>query len=79
MITFGFNTLAMLTYGLGIGLPWGGLETRYLRVFRLVGFVDKPSGVAIEETEGTAMGFEKTSPRIDIQGSNPQLRIRDRR
>lgn len=50
MITFGFNTLAMLTYGLGIRMPWP--REQVARRPRIIEFRDKPPGIAIEEKTG---------------------------
>lgn len=43
MIKMGFNTLAMLTLGLGIRLAWPRFRTIYIK--GKIDFVDKPSGI----------------------------------
>lgn len=62
MIKFGFNTLAMITYGLGIRIPWG----QFQRVPRKpkVEFRDKPPGIAVEEKTGP-VSFEDESIRVE--------------
>ncbi len=55
MITFGFNTLAMLTWGLGIrmALPFQAMLDRRPRIE----FRNKPAGIAVEEmTAPTSFG-----------------------
>ena len=58
MITFGFNTLAMLTFGLGIRMPWVYQEV--IRRLIKIEFRDKPLGIAVEEKTGPA-SFEDGS------------------
>lgn len=50
MIKFGFNTIAMLTYGLGIRMPWPRQEQP--QVLGKVEFKDKPSGIEAEDKTG---------------------------
>ena len=47
MIKFGFNTLAMLTYGLGIRIPWAGGQVLHVPV--KIEFKDKPPGIVAED------------------------------
>lgn len=55
MITFGFNTLAMLTFGLGIRMPF--IFQRAIKRPAVVEFRDKPAGIAVEEkTAPTSFG-----------------------
>ena len=62
MITFGFNTIAMLTFGLGIRMPYGSF--RVIEVPRAVSFRDKPAGfVAEEKTAPTSFGDISTEMR----------------
>ena len=58
MITMGFNTLAMLTWGLGIRMPWAREQviSRPLKIE----FRDKPPGIDVEEKTGPA-SFDDTS------------------
>lgn len=58
MITFGFNTLAMLTWGLGIRMPWARIEVRRRPI--KIEFRNKPPGIAVEETTGPASFEEGT-------------------
>lgn len=50
MITFGFNTLAMLTYGLGITISSG--STRVYEHRPVISFQNKPLGIAAEDKGG---------------------------
>ena len=65
MITMGFNTLAMLTWGLGIRMPWVHIEV--IRRPVAIEFRDKPPGIAVEEKTGPAsfedgsLGFKEKS------------------
>ncbi len=61
MIKFGFNTLAMLTYGLGIRMPWPRQEEPS-RMPRIV-FKDKPVGIDVEEKTGPT-SFEDENIRF---------------
>ncbi len=55
MITFGFNTLAMLTWGLGIRMTL--IPPSILRKPAVIEFRDKPAGIAVEErTAATSFG-----------------------
>lgn len=61
MITFGFNTLAMLTYGLGIRMPWGQPQVFYKTA--KISFENKPSGMAAEDSgavssKDSSIGYE---------------------
>lgn len=58
MITMGFNTLAMLTWGLGIRMPWAHPDI--IRRARKIEFRDKPPGIAVEEITGPASFEEGT-------------------
>ena len=50
MIKFGFNTLAMLTYGLGIAYPLA--ENPVIVISRPdIQFVEKPTGIDLEGKE----------------------------
>ena len=50
MITFGFNTLAMLTFGLGIRMHH--VRMQVVKAPVQITFRDKPPGIAIEEKTG---------------------------
>lgn len=52
MIKFGFNTLAMLTWGLGIRMPFRQIPV--IRRPRKIEFRDKPPGIDVEEKTGPA-------------------------
>lgn len=53
MIKFGFNTLAMLTFGLGVRMPWHHVNIPFPPV-PVVEFRNKPPGVAVEDKTGQA-------------------------
>jgi len=53
LIKFGFNTLAMLTYGLGIRIPWPSGYEELMRIPKIV-FRNKPPGIAAEDKTGPA-------------------------
>ena len=65
MIKFGFNSLAMLTYGLGIRLPW--IIEEQVRRRPRIEFRNKPPGIAVEEKTGPtsfedgSLGFKDKS------------------
>ena len=50
MITMGFNTLAMLTWGLGIRMHWPARVEVISKPF--ITFKDKPPGIAAEDKTG---------------------------
>lgn len=58
MIKFGFNTLAMLTFGLGIALPW--VYRTVIRRPERVQFRDKPPGITVEEKTGPTSFEDET-------------------
>ena len=62
MIKFGFNTLAMLTYGLGICIPWPHFVD--IRRRPKVEFRNKPPGIDVEEVTGP-VSFEDESIRVE--------------
>ena len=63
MITMGFNTLAMLTFGLGIRMPWG--ITPLISRHPKIEFRDKPPGIAVEDKTGPASFEDRT---LDFKG-----------
>lgn len=71
MIKFGFNTLAMLTYGLGIRMQWPSVVT--IRRRPRVSFKNKPPGIAVEEKTGPT-SFEDSS----LEFEDTQIQIKDR-
>lgn len=58
MIKMGFHTLAMLTFGLGIRMPWGGRPS--IPELAVIEFRDKPAGIEVEEKTGPASFKEGT-------------------
>lgn len=62
MITMGFNTIAMLTWGLGIRMPW--FKVPVIKRRPKIEFRNKPPGIAAEDKTGPAsfddvsVGFE---------------------
>lgn len=56
MIKMGFNTLAMLTLGLGIRLPWP--HSRLIFIRGVIDFVDKPSGIEAEDLD-TGISYDR--------------------
>ena len=52
MIQFGFNKLAMLTFGLGKRMHHVGIQVIEAPV--IITFRDKPLGIAVEEKTGPA-------------------------
>ena len=71
MIKFGFNTLAMLTYGLGIRMPWGVFQE--VRRKPKIAFRNKPPGIAVEEKTGPA-SFED----VGVDFEDESIRFKDR-
>lgn len=71
MIKFGFNTIAMLTYGLGVRMPWPSR----LRIRRrpAVTFEDKPLGIAIEEKTAPVL-FEEEE--VELQDKDTEFKDR---
>jgi len=69
MITMGFNTLAMLTWGLGIRMPWRRVQ--YIERPREIEFRDKPLGIAVEDKTGPtsfedgSLDFEDASVKFE--------------
>ena len=51
MIKMGFNTLAMLTYGLGVRLPWYAMQVGR-KPKPQIEFRNKPVGIVAEDTTG---------------------------
>ena len=62
MIKFGFNTLAMLTYGLGIRMPWSILPEISRRP--KIEFRNKPPGIDVEDVTGP-ISFEDETIKIE--------------
>ena len=71
MITFGFNTLAMLTYGLGNRMSW--FVQQRIRPSIKIHFVDKPPGIDIED-KSVPTTFEDAELSF-IEG---EIRFKDR-
>ena len=72
MIKFGFNTLAMLTFGLGIRMEL--IQMQIARRPRAIQFRDKPAGIAVEEkTAPTSFGDILTSykeKKVEFEDEN---------
>lgn len=66
MITYGLNTLAVITWGLGVSLP--SQESKVIFPYPIVEFRDKPVGIAIEQ-DGIPTSFH------DEEVSYPEVKI----
>lgn len=58
LLTLGLGAPTLLTLGLGEGYGGGLAEMEDFRVEPPTEFVNKPSGVAVEELEGTMIEFQ---------------------